>query len=105
MVMVRGFARQAELAMAIEEIKPLLGPDVVRLTYKLEEDWSGDPSIFFRVVLSDRASTKIELRTTAARIQDIVVDNLRPVEEWELLYYFDFRSRAEQSARASDDWA
>jgi len=104
-VIARGFARQAELAKAIEEIKPLLGPDVVRLTYKLEEDWSGDPSIFFRVVLSDRASRRSEILAATRRVEDLMVDHMRPLEEWGLLPYYNYRSPTEQAARAVDDWA
>ena len=105
MVIARGVARQAELAKAIEEIKPMLGTDVVRLTYKLEEDWSGDPSIFFRVVLSDQASSRSEMLAATRRIESLIVEHLRPLEEWGLLHYFNYRSPAEQAARPSDDWA
>lgn len=102
MVIARGVVQQAELAKAVEEIQPLLGPDVVRMTYKLDEDWSGDSSIYFRVVLSDRASQRSELLAATSRISSTVVDQLRPLEEWGLLPYFNYRSRTEQAARLID---
>lgn len=105
MVIARGVVQQAELAKAIEEIKPLLGSDVVSLSYKLDEDWTGDSSIFFQVILSDRASERSELLTATSRIASVVVDHLQPLEQWGLLPYFNYRSRAEQAARSEDDWA
>lgn len=105
MVIARGLVQQAELAKAIGEIKPLLGSDVVSLSYKLGEDWSGDSSVFFRVVLSDQASDRSELLTATSRIASVVVEHLQPLEQWGLLPYFNYRSRAEQAARSKDDWA
>jgi hypothetical protein len=49
--MTRAFVRQTELERAINDLAPTLGPNVVSLRYSLEEDWSGDPAIFFRIVI------------------------------------------------------
>lgn len=105
MVLAKGFVQQAQLADAIDAVRPSLGPDVVLLSYVVGEDWSGDPAIYFRVVLSDRASKRSELRGAANRITSKIVDQLQPLDNWGLLPYFSFRSQAEQAARSDDTWA
>jgi len=44
-----------------------LGPDIVRLRYTLGQDWSGESAIFFRIVLSERASRRDQLWNSRAR--------------------------------------
>ncbi len=104
MVMAKGFVAQKQLADAVDAIRPALGPDVVRMTYVLGEDWSGEPAIFFRVVISDRASERSGILSTTGPIREKIVDQLRPLEEWGLAPYFTFRSASEQAANPDDVW-
>jgi hypothetical protein len=101
----RGFAQRAQLDEAIEELRSRLGPDVVRLRYTLERDWSGDPAIFFRVLLSDRASRRDQLYSSTSQIEDMIVENLQPLEQWGVLPYFSYRSLAEQAVLQEEAWA
>ena len=96
--------QQAELDKAIISLGPELGPDVVTLRYSLDKDWTDDPAIYFRVVLSDQAGKRDRLRESARRVTSIIEQHLEPVEQWGLLYYFNFRSQSEQEALKDKDW-
>ena len=51
-----GFVRQADIAEVAERVAEELRPDVLRIRCSVGEDWSGDPAVFLRIVLSDNAS-------------------------------------------------
>src|SRR5208283_2434140 len=93
----RAFAQQQQLDEAINDLKPMLGPDVVDLGYTLGQDWSGDAAIFFRVVLSDRASRRDRLLHATNQVKNAVVQHLEPLEQWGVLPYFSYRSQSEQA--------
>ena len=94
--MPRGYVKRQALDAAVKDAIVDLGPDVVRVFYSLDEDWTGDPSIFFRVVLADRATEDDKLFQTTKRVSSHIEERLEPVEEWGLLAYFNFRSKSEQ---------
>lgn len=96
--------RQA-LDAAVSDAIGDLGPEVIHVRYSLEEDWSGDPSIFFRIVLSDDSTTDEKLLRTTQRVSNHIEDRLEPMEEWGLLPYFDFRSNSEQDELKEKAWA
>lgn len=105
MNIARAFAQQAQLDDAVSELKPMLGSDVVTLRYTLGQDWSGEPAIFFRVVLSERASRRDQLRSSTNQIENAIMQRLQPLEEWGVLPYFSFRSLSEQAALQEEAWA
>jgi hypothetical protein len=53
-----GWVNQAQIASSVKRAEAALAPDVVRIRYSFGNDWTGDPSIFFRIVLSDDSSRK-----------------------------------------------
>ena len=67
------------------------GKDVVRVRFSLGEDWTGDPSVFFRVVLSKHASREALLGKSTQRIEDKITEEVRPFELG-LNSYYNFRS-------------
>ena len=79
----------------IDKIAQSLAPDVVRIRYDFNSDWSGEHSIFFRIVLSDDASREDRLATVAGRVKNRLLEGLHLLE-WDLLPYFNFRSKSEQ---------
>ena len=105
MNIARAFVQQAQLDEAVGNLKPTLGSDVVTLRYTLGQDWSGEPAIFFRVVLSERASQRDQLRSSTSQIENAIMRRLQPLEEWGVLPYFSFRSMAEQAALQEEAWA
>ena len=103
MVVPTGFVNQAQLSTAVIQAVQALGPEVVRLRHTIGEDTSGDPAIFFRIVLADWAVDEETLADVAGKISTTLIDELRPYENWGLLPYFSFRSNSEHSAER--EWA
>jgi hypothetical protein len=99
-----GFVNQAQLSNEITRAIRKLGKEVVRVNYSLGTDSSGEPSIFFRIVLSDAAGREDILADVTGRIVKIVFDEIRPHENWGLFPYFSFRSKSEQASRNDPEW-
>ena len=91
-------AQLAQLSTAVIQAVQTLGPEVVRLRHTIGEDTSGDPAIFFRIVLADWAVDEETLADVAGKISTTLIDELRPYENWGLFPYFSFRSNSEPSA-------
>ena len=89
---------------AIDKVIRKLGRDVVRVRYNLGEDWTGDPVIFFRIVLTDAAARDDKRREVTGRIMDQVFDELQPQGNWGLHPYFRFRSKTEAARINDPDW-
>ena len=85
-----GPAKQKQIAAAVKRASRALAPDVVSVQYRFGEDWTGDPSIYFGVILSDHVVSQ-ELGEISRRVQDTVEDEV-DVEELGLQSYFRFRS-------------
>lgn len=100
-----GFVNQAELASEVKRATLNLGPEVVRVRHSVGPDTSGEPSIFFRIVLTDSASREDTLADVSGHIATVLFDELRPYENWGLIPYFSFRSQSEQATRSDSDWA
>jgi hypothetical protein len=101
-----GFINETEVAKAVDQVIANLGPEVVRVRYNIGEDWSGDPALYIRVVLSD--SVAVNRKTfvdTAARIRATLRKQLRSLENWDLFPYVSFRSNAENAEINDPKWA
>jgi hypothetical protein len=48
-------------------VEQIVGPDVVRIRYEIGEDWGGQWSIFFRMVLTDDAA-RHHLRSVGTKV-------------------------------------
>ena len=73
-----GFVNQTQLDKAVTKAIRKLGKEVLRVKYSFGEDWTGEPSIYFRIVLSDAASREGGLADVANRITTVIYDELRP---------------------------
>jgi hypothetical protein len=91
------------IASSLPSVERGLSPDVVRIRYSLGEDWSGDPAIFFRVVLSEAASRRRDLAEFTGAIGAKIFDELR-LAELDYLPYFNFRSEFEQRRLKDPEW-
>jgi len=96
-------AKQPEINAAISEVVGSLAPDVVYIRYDIGRDWSGDPAIFFRVLLSDEAS-KTRLREVATKVVWDLAKRL-DFPSMELFPYHNFRSVSEQDVLREEAWA
>ena len=100
----RAWVNQAHITRALRRAERALAPEVVRIRYTLGADWTGDPSIFFKIVLSDDASRESKLSETAQRVSVTILNEVN-AEELGLHSYFNFRSLSEQNQINEPAWA
>lgn len=98
-----GFVRQADIAEVAERVAEELRPDVLRIRCSVGEDWSGDPAVFFRIVLSDNASKPGRLSGVTRRVTEKLVSAVQPAELG-LLPYYNYRSASEQAQLKEEAW-
>lgn len=87
----------------LRKIEQSLYPDVVRIRCSLGDDWSGDPAIFFRIVLSDRASQRESLAEFTGYIAGRIFDDLE-LAQLDYAPYFNFRTESEQKRLQDPEW-
>ena len=99
------FVSEQQIDKAITAFVRRLGPEVVRVRYDISEDWTGDPAIFFRVVLTDQATREDRLGKVTTRIRAALEDKLKPRERWGLIPFIHFRSKSEQDSLKEKSWS
>lgn len=99
------FVNEQQVDKAIAKFVPQLGRDVVRVRYEISTDWIGADAIFFRVVLTDQASTEDRLGKVTTRIRAAIEDKLKPFERWGLIPYIHFRGKSEQDSLKEKSWS
>ena len=104
--MIRGgLVHQGQLDADIKSAIGKLGPEVIHVAYSVGADSTGEPSIFFRIILTDAAAREETLAEVTGRIATFLFDEVRPIEDWGLHPYFNFRSYSEQQRRPDPEWA
>lgn len=100
----RAYRQQARFASAVAEAGRALISQTVRIRYTLEDDWSGEPAVFFRIVLPDDACGHGRLYDVTSRISAEIVRRIEPLELWGVLPYFNYRSQSEQAQLKDPEW-
>jgi hypothetical protein len=95
--------KQPQINIAVSSVVSELAPDVRRVRFEIGDDWSGQPAIFFRVLLSDDAS-RWRLRDMTTCVVWQMSEKLN-LPDLGLFPYFDFRSESEQAALKEPEWA
>jgi hypothetical protein len=103
MVVSADLSSKPRINAAVTEAVKELSPSVRRIRYDIDQDWTGEWAIFFRVLLSDSASEPENLREIAPRVVRVMSDRL-DLPELGLLPYFNFRSEAEQALAPESAW-
>jgi hypothetical protein len=93
-----GLVFQNQLQSEVQGVLGKLGPEVVQAGVELKDDFTGDPSLYFHVVLTDEAAAK-SLGEVGLRISSKVRAELQPMEKWGLFAYFRFFSETEMRSR------
>ena len=101
--MPSGLVKQRELASGVKRAEQALAPDVVRIRYSVGTDWTGEQSIFFRIILSDAVSRLERLRKIAQRVESKLLKEVK-AEDLGLQTYFNFRSLSEQAELKDPAW-
>lgn len=93
---------KAEIDAAIAEIMSEMAPDIVRIRFNFSSDWSGDPAIYFRTVISDDASRhrRSEVTEQVRSWFDRRFDFLG----MGFFAYYSFRSVSSQATVNEPDW-
>jgi hypothetical protein len=79
-----------------------LANTVGRIRYDFGSDWTGDPSIFFSIVLTDEAAKKPRLNDIANAIALILMREVKPEEHgWHSYFNFPKRGRTGRAQRTS----
>ena len=99
-----GLIHQGELAAQIARAKSSLGPEVAHVAYRIGADSTGEASIFFRITLLDWAIDENLIADVTGRVATTLFDEIRPLDNWGLRPYFNFRSHSEQLRRPDPDW-
>lgn len=98
------FVTQEQIDAEVRQAISKLGPEVVRIRYRTGEDHDGDPSLNFRIVLTDRAAQRENMRASIRQIERTLLDQLSPYSRWGLIPYFSYRSASEQADRNEPEW-
>jgi hypothetical protein len=93
----RAFAQQPLFQSAVARAAQGLMPNVVGIIPTLDNDWMGQPAVFFMVILSDAASRRDQLLKVTNHVSSVIVQQVQPLEQWGVLPYFNFRSQSEQA--------
>jgi DNA-directed RNA polymerase subunit L len=96
-------ANKLRIDQAVAEVARQMAPDVAYIRYEIGWDWSGDPAIYFRVVLSDAAADK-RLREAATQVVRRLDERL-DFQSMGLYPYHHFRSVSEQADLREEAWA
>lgn len=106
-----------QIEEALHRATVALAPNVVHIRYSLEDDWSGDPAVYFRVLLADDAVPNWEnwkgrkdwktfagpLSELTKRIRARVLEEVEPYERGRQPY-FRFRTVSEQAGIDDPTW-
>ena len=91
----RNIITEDQLAEALDRVVQRMGGDVIRIRYKFQPDSTGDDAIYFRVVLSADAAQRSRLRKVAARVREVLDDEINARESFGVIPYSHFRSESE----------
>ena len=102
-IVPRGLVDQDKIRAGVQRAEHALAPEVIRIMYSITVDWRDEHSLFFRIVISDAASSPARLRETT---QKIIAKILREIkaEELGLQTYFNFRSKSAQAKLRDPFW-
>jgi hypothetical protein len=98
-----GLVNQRRIAAGVERAAKALSADVVRIRYDIGSDWTDNPAVFFKIILTDKASRPANLRDVIQRVS-LKIGNEARIDETGLHAYFSFRSQSEQAKLKESEW-
>lgn len=88
---------------AISEVLDEFSPYVRQIRYEIAPDWTGEWTIFFRVLISDEAARKRNRHDIVTRVRSRMSELIVP-ELW-VIPHFWFRSESDQKKLREPAWA
>ena len=105
MILPRAHTQEDQFASAVAAVERRLAPNVLRIRYDLEDDWMGEPAVFFKVILPD-AVTELEHPSEITKwVQREIVQEIEPMEQWGVWPFFRYKTQSEQAHRNDPAWA
>jgi hypothetical protein len=101
----KAFVHQREFADAVDKVEQKLRDKVIRIRHALDYDSTGDPAVYFRVVMPDSSLASDKLLEATRYVSFVIEQDLQPQEQWGVYPYFRFRSQSEQQAMQEPAWA
>lgn len=102
----KAFAHQDQFFAAIAQVASTFSPQqVISVTPTLGDDWNGEPTVFLQVVLADNAVPRPQLLAFTKEISRAIVRQVRPLEDWGVLPYFNFLTQSEHARVKQPTWA
>jgi hypothetical protein len=102
MISASAAAMKPQIEQAVAEVLRQLSPSVERIKYDVAEDWSGETTVWFKILLSDEAAKRESLRQIAPRVRRILNDRIIPTLD--IFPAFEFRSVSEQAEMKEPRW-
>jgi hypothetical protein len=94
--------KQAQIGAAVEEVTREMAPWVRHIRYTIGEDWTGQETVFLRVVLSDEAVSDERRKGVMRQVRRETSDRIIP--RLGLFPHFNFRSESEQKEMKDPTW-
>jgi len=99
-----GFVNQAAIDSAVRKVEGVFAPQVVRIRYTLENNHYGDPSITFRVLVTNDAARDIDqLYELSEKISKTLINEAQTYEIG-LDAYVRYRTVSEQEKLRDPLW-
>jgi len=98
------FRKDAQINTAIRTALEELSPAVRYIRYRIDQDWTGEWAVFFRVVLSDEAADGDRLHEVSSRVRSRIMDEI-DIPNLGMMPHFNFRTESEQAELRDPDWA
>jgi hypothetical protein len=93
----RAFTQQPLFQAAVAKAAKQLAPHVVDIIPTMGNDWTGEPAVFFMIILADADSGRDQLIAVTDQVSTFIVQEVQPLDQWGVLPYFNFRSQSEQA--------
>ena len=88
---------------ALESVQPQFPDEIVGIRKDFDEDWSGELSLYVKVVLTDEASNPNTLGVVTDKIRRAIDSVVNP-EQYGMFAYVNFRSKSEQTELKDPAW-
>ncbi len=100
----RAFVDRQAFDAEVREVERELAGDVIRISYDLDHDSTGDPAVHFRIVLPDDAFQQDRLFTATQDVSDAIEYKLQPIGRWGVNPYFRYRSKTTYETSPEPAW-
>jgi hypothetical protein len=94
--------KRAQIGAAVEEVAREMAPWVRRIRFKVDEDWTGQETVFLRVLLSDEAVKDEHRMSVVNQVRRKTSERIIP--RFDLFPHFNFRSESEQEEMKDPAW-